>query len=182
MKGAVFTEFIEFVEENYGFDTADVMLEPEEGLEKVYTQGGNYPTEELIGLILSVNETEKVEVEEIVYNFGIYLFPKLVRMAPFLIQDSNKTLDVISKVDSYIHIEVKKLYPEAELPKFKVDKLDSNYLEIEYLSEKRLEILAKGLMMGVAKHFNETIEVELEVIAEEPHTVLFKVRKIVDAH
>ena len=77
MKGAVFTEFIEFVEETYGFETADIMLEPEDGFDKIYTQGGNYPTEELIGLILSVNETMKVEVEEIVYQFGIYLFPKL---------------------------------------------------------------------------------------------------------
>ena len=179
MKGAVFTEFIEFVEESYSFETADRMLEPEDGLEKIYTQGGNYPTEEFIRLIISVHEVENIEVEDIIYQFGIYLFPKLIRMDPSFIKDSTKTLDVISKVDSYIHIEVKKLYPEADLPKFKANKLEDNYLEIEYISEKRLEILAKGLMMGVAKHFNENIEVEMETLTEEPHTVLFKVRKII---
>lgn len=177
MKGAVFTEFIEFVEETFSFETSDIMLEPENGIDKIYTQAGNYPIEELVMMILSVNETEKVEVEDIIYQFGVYLFPKLVRMAPFLVSSAVGTLEVISKVDTYIHIEVKKLYPEADLPKFEVKKLEKDYLEIEYISEKRLEILAKGLMMGASKYFNETIQVDLDVINEEPHTVLFKVKK-----
>jgi hypothetical protein len=179
MKGAVFTEFIEFVEESYGFDTADVMLEPDENSDKIYTQAGNYPFEELVALVLSVHETEKVELEEILFKFGRYLFGKLIRMAPFLISDSNSTIEVISKVDTYIHIEVKKLYPEAELPKFHVLKIEGvEYLEIEYVSEKRLEILAKGLMMGASDYFKESIDVFYEVVNEEPYTVIFKVRKI----
>lgn len=178
MKGAVFTEFIEFVEETYGFDTADVMLEPEDGKNRVYTQAGNYPFEELVELVISVHKTEGVEIGDILYNFGIYLFGKLVRMAPFLIAGSNSTIEAISKVDTYIHIEVKKLYPEAELPKFEVKKLEDDYLEIMYSSDKKLEILAKGLMMGAAKHFNENIEIEYETIQEEPHTVKFQVKRL----
>jgi hypothetical protein len=178
MKGAVFTEFIEFVEETYGFDTSDKMLEPEDGNDKIYTQAGNYPFEELVALVISVHETEGVELEEILFKFGRYLFGKLVRMAPFLISGSNSTIEAISKVDTYIHIEVKKLYPEAELPKFHVIKMEENYLEIEYQSEKRLEILAKGLMMGAGDHFNENIEVDYEVTSEDPHTVVFQVKKV----
>jgi hypothetical protein len=178
MKGAVFTEFIEFVEETYGFDTSDKMLEPTEDCDKIYTQAGNYPFEELVALVLTVVEVEKLEVSEILYQFGIYLFGKLVRMAPFLIHGSKSSLEAISKVDTYIHIEVKKLYPEAELPKFEVTKYTPDYLEMEYISEKQLEILAKGLMIGAGRYFQETLEIDYEVISEDPHTVLFKIKKV----
>ena len=178
MKGAVFTEFIEFVEETYGFDTADTMLEPDGDNEKIYTQAGNYPFEELVALVISVHITEQVEIEEIIYKFGVYLFKKLVHMAPFLVQGSKNTLEVISKVDTYIHIEVKKLYPEAELPKFKVLTFEGNNLEMLYSSDKKLEILAKGLMIGASKYFNEEIVVDYRVVSEEPHTVIFNVQKV----
>ncbi len=178
MKGAVFTEFIEFVEESYSFDTADKMLEPEDGNNKIYTQAGNYPFEELVALVVSVHKTEGVEVGEILYSFGVYLFGKLIRMAPFLMAGAESTIDVISKVDTYIHIEVKKLYPEAELPKFDVTQQSENYLEMIYSSDKKLEVLAKGLMMGAAQHFKEEIEVEYEVLEEEPHTVKFTIKKL----
>ena len=178
MKGAVFTEFIEFVEETYGFDTADIMLEPDSDNEKIYTQAGNYPFTELVTLVLSVHETEKVEIEEILYKFGVYLFGKLVHMAPFLVKGSQSSFEVISKVDTYIHIEVKKLYPEADLPKFKVIKFETNHLEMLYSSDKQLEILAKGLMIGASNYFHETIVVDYKIVSEEPHTVIFTVYKI----
>lgn len=52
MKGLVFTELLEYVENNFGFDMADKIIE-DSNLENdgAYTQAGNYPFEELIKLV-----------------------------------------------------------------------------------------------------------------------------------
>jgi hypothetical protein len=178
MKGVVFTEFIEFTEEEYGFDTADEIVVDENGEDRIFTQGGNYEFEELVALVVSLHKISGDEVNLILFKFGKYLFGRLAKMASFLLKDAESSLELIEKVDTYIHIEVNKLYPDADLPKFRVISKDTNYLEMEYESEKRLEEFGKGLMVGCANYFNETLEINYESKGENPHVSIFKIKKV----
>ena len=52
MRGVVFTELMEFVEDKLGFEVADKMIEKSK-LDNggVFTQGGNYPFKDMVKLL-----------------------------------------------------------------------------------------------------------------------------------
>lgn len=159
MKGVVFTEFIEFVENSFGFDAVDTMIE-DSGLNGVYTQAGNYPFEEMLALIVALSKIQKVEVNELLEKYGEHLFDRLAG----LYQNINKfssAFDIIAHVDNIIHPEVHKLYPDAELPSFRLITQEPNKLTLEYMSNKSLHYLAKGLILGVAKYYKEDLIVTI---------------------
>lgn len=159
MKGVVFTEFIEFIEDQYGFDTVDTMIE-KSGLEAVYTQAGNYPFEEMVALLVALSGEVNLSVNELLEAYGEHLFSILIKLYPHVIQFKS-SFDIISHVDNIIHPEVQKLYPDAELPTFNVKAQDEKRLVLEYKSKKSLQHLAKGLILGAAKHYGENITVTL---------------------
>jgi len=54
---------------------------------------------------------------------------------------------------------VRKLYPDAELPRFYHKQKSDNELTMYYLSSRHFEDLAVGLIIGCLKYFNVTGEV-----------------------
>jgi hypothetical protein len=161
MKGVVFTQFMELVEEKFGFDAVDDMIE-KAGVEGVYTQAGNYQAEELLALVTALSEVTGVEVNDLVFAYGEHLFAILITIYPEPIKMYNSTFEFISHVDHVVHPEVKKLYPDADLPEFETISCDENELKVIYKSTKPLMEFAKGLMVGCAKHYGETIEIFYE--------------------
>jgi hypothetical protein len=83
-------------------------------------------------------------------------------------------------VERYVHLEVKKLYSDAELPSFTCVSPYPGRLEMTYRSARNLPDLAEGLIQGVADHFNERIEVKRERIPEGASTELFIITKLQD--
>jgi len=172
MKGVVFTEFIEFVENNFGFEGSDKMIK-DSGLSGVYTQAGNYPFEEMVALIAALSKEQGIGVDELLEKYGQQLFAKLASLYPHIHKFSS-AFDIITHVDNIIHPEVQKLYPEAELPSFKLIKEDAHKLTLEYISHKSLHHLAKGLILGVAKYYKEDLHVE---IYEDKLPIIIEVTK-----
>ena len=73
------------------------------------------------------------------------------------------TFDFLEKLDGYIHVEVRKLYADAELPKFqKVTPAEANKMVMVYRSSRVFADLAAGLMAGCAAHFGEQITITRE--------------------
>lgn len=163
MKGLVFTELLEYVEENFGFDVADKIIENSK-LENngSFTQAGNYPFEDLIKLVVELSKEIKIEIPKLLEIFGEHMFFRLISLNPQLRNIFNSSLELISNVDNIIHPEVEKLYPGADLPKFNLIEKSSNKIIIDYISEKHLEPFAIGLMKGSAKFFNEKLNIKQE--------------------
>ena len=61
--------------------------------------------------------------------------------------------------EDIIHAEVRKLYPDAELPSFIVEYHDADRLVLLYQSPRHFEDLAEGLMHGCVAHFKEPIRI-----------------------
>ena len=162
MKGVVFTQFIELVEEKFGFDTVDEMIEKTEGVSGVYTQAGNYPAQELLALVGTLSQITGVSVADLAFAYGEYLFPVLITIYEEPIKRYNSTFEFIAHVDQVVHPEVKKLYPDADLPEFETVSQTDDELKVIYKSNKPLMPFAKGLMIGCSKHYNENIEVRFE--------------------
>jgi hypothetical protein len=64
---------------------------------------------------------------------------------------------VLVGIESVIHTEVRKLYPDAELPSFEVMQQSSDELVLDYHSPRCMDDLAHGLIDACIAHFNEPV-------------------------
>ncbi len=161
MKGMVFTAFLEMVEEKFSLQIADSIIEaskvPSGG---AYTSLGTYSHEEIISLVIQLAQQTGIPVTDLVRTFGEYMFGQLAASHPQFIDRNKGALDFLNNVDKYIHVEVRKLYPDAELPAFSYEAPAPNVLVMTYRSSRPFADLAEGLIIGSIKYFDENITVE----------------------
>jgi hypothetical protein len=63
--------------------------------------------------------------------------------------------EFLESIENYIHVEVHKLYPDAELPRFTTRRPGRRSLEMIYQSERSMGDLAEGLIAACLEHFKE---------------------------
>ena len=167
MKGVVFTEFLEMVEERYSLETVDQLIaKAAPGHGGVYTSVGTYPVEEMFALVAALAEVSKLPPPVLLRAFGEHLFGRFVKGYPVLFEGVSGPLDLLKRVDSYIHVEVRKLYPEAELPRFDAVEKSERVLELTYSSPRRLSDFAHGLIAGCGKHFGVPLDIASEDLSD----------------
>ncbi|MFT6899511.1 MAG: hypothetical protein ACJA13_003949 [Paraglaciecola sp.] len=163
MKGLVFTEFFEMVEEKLGFELVEQLIEQTQlATGGAYTSVGTYDHKELLALVGNLHRLTNTPVNDLLETYGQYLFPKLITIAPDIVCQFGNSFELLAAVDSIIHVEVQKLYPEAELPKFSVIKHNEKEMQLTYTSCRPFAYLAKGLILGCSEHYNEKIVVDIE--------------------
>ncbi|UII77112.1 heme NO-binding domain-containing protein [Flagellimonas sp. HMM57] len=176
MKGIVFTEFLEMVESIYGLETVDSLLEncdlPSGG---AYTSVGTYDFNEMVSLIAELSTVKEISQENLLYSFGHHLFVGLVEAHPDVVSSYRTPLGLLNSIEDHIHIHVKKLYPDAELPQFKVLSKTDNSLEMIYSSSRGLYALAHGLIVRTFEHFEKIVEVDYKLMNENGTEVKFAI-------
>ena len=176
MKGIIFTEFLEMVESKFGLETADAIIEsanlPSQG---IYTSVGTYDFNEMVSLITELGTITDIELGELIYTFGHYLFASLGNAHPEVIQSYNSPLALLYSIEDHIHVHVQKLYPDAELPTFKILEKTDTSLTMVYCSTRGLHRLAHGLIEKAFEHFNKTATVSYELLKEDGTEVQFHI-------
>ena len=163
MKGVVFTEFLEMVEEAYSFEMVDRIIEASElGSGGAYTSVGTYDHRELVQLVVNLGRFTDEPVPDLVRRFGEYMFVRFFQMFPVFFAESDTAFSFLAKVEGYIHIEVRKLYPDAELPSLLCETPEPGRFIMCYRSNRDFADLAHGLILGWIAHFGEQIEVRRE--------------------
>jgi len=175
MKGVVFTEFLEMVEDSFSPGVADRIIEasdlPSGG---AYTAVGTYNHAEIVTLVQKLSVETKLSVDELLHTFGKHLFGRFVEGYPGFFEGEQDAFQFLQSVEEYIHVEVKKLYPDAELPSVIATLETPNHLKIIYRSDRNMGDLAHGLIDGCIKHFAEPIEIRRsEASAEAGHATAF---------
>src|SRR5438105_10011774 len=121
MLGLVFTEFVEMVEDHFSAETADAMLSSvPTSYGGAYTAAGYYPHEELVALVVRLSQLTGVPVPELVRAFGRHLLMRFTQLYPAMFERHASFFDFVAAIDGEIHVEVRKLYPQAMLPRFEV--------------------------------------------------------------
>ncbi len=160
MKGIVFTEYLDYVEEQFGLEVTDNMVEksslPNSG---AYTAVGTYDHGEMVELLQQLSLLTGNSIHDLLRGFGESLFHTLAEKYPELVSQASTAFDLLERIDGYIHIEVKKLYPDAELPKFTYEYVSTDQLLLVYESDRGLADLAEGLLRGCFARFGEQISV-----------------------
>ncbi|MCF8364197.1 MAG: heme NO-binding domain-containing protein [Bacteroidales bacterium] len=162
MKGVIFTEFIEMVEDRFGFLLADKIVSasdlPSGG---VYTAVGTYAFEEMQQLLTNLNKETDIETSTLLTVFGKHLFSRFYSLYPHFFVGKKNTFEFLSNIENYIHVEVLKLYPDAQLPAIKTEiSTDGSAMKMIYKSTRKMGDLALGLISGCTQHFKEDIIVE----------------------
>jgi len=165
MKGIVFTTFLELVEEKWGLDMVDDIIDDSD-LESggAYTAVGTYDHVEAVKLVSSLSEKTGVEVAGLLAAFGEYLFGVLIGAHPEFAVGVEHPLDFLEGVERYIHVEVRKLYPDAELPTFQCERKNDDHLIMVYSSGRHFEDLCEGLIKGCVSHFQREASIEREAL------------------
>ena len=178
MKGIVFTEFSEMVESEFSPEILDeIITECDLASQGAYTSVGTYDYTEMIQLVSKLSEKTSIPVDDLLFAFGTYLAKRFAALFPSFFDEAKNVFSFMKSLDNHIHVEVNKLYPDAELPKFKFDDSDPTCLIMEYISKRGFAMFAFGLLTGVINYYNEAIEVEIEQIDGYKHTKFFLKQK-----
>jgi hypothetical protein len=162
MKGIVFTEFLDMVEARFGLAALDQIIErsdlPSGG---AYTAVGTYDHQELVALVGTLASITRTPVPDLLRTYGRHLFGRFAERFPRFFPAEIDCFQFLSGIDSYIHVEVRKLYPDAELPQFDVGRPAENELSLTYRSCRPFGVFAEGLIQGCIEHFGEKIAVDV---------------------
>ena len=154
MKGFIFTNFIDFVEKSFGLEMVDDMISNSDlKSEGIYTAFNSYEFSELQSMLNYVCTKSGLKPEIALEEFGKFVFPYLMGKHSYIIEHYEDPLDLISGIENHIHIEVKKLYEDAELPKFTLVEKTEKQIIIIYQSKRGLTFFAIGLIKQTLNHF-----------------------------
>lgn len=161
MLGIVFTEFFDMVDDVFGDEMLDDIINeaalPNDG---AYTAVGRYNYEEMLRLVTALSNKTGTPVPDLVKVFGEHLFGRFVVGYPDFFTNVDGSIDFLMRIEDHIHVEVKKLYPEANLPTFDHVADKPNSLKLLYKSDRPFADLAEGLIKGCASHFKEELTLE----------------------
>ncbi|GAL65882.1 heme NO-binding domain-containing protein [Jejuia pallidilutea] len=178
MKGIVFTEFLDLVEEKFGLDVVDKII-TESNLESggVYTSVGTYSFSEMLQLLQHLSEHTGIAIDDLLLVYGEHFFSVIETSYPGLLAIYQSPIEMLSSIESHIHVEVRKIYPDAELPTFKIlEKTDSSLVML-YNSSRAMHHFGLGLMNKTFEHFNTTATIVLEKLNKDGTEVKFLINK-----
>lgn len=174
MKGIVFTEYLEFIEDTFGLEIAQRMIDNAALInDGVYTSVGTYNSSELVTMVDELSQLTNIEIPVLLKTYGEHLFSRFAIMYPHFFPKELTINDFFYQIDTYIHVEVKKLYPDAELPLVEVISNKNGVMEIMYSSSRKFGDFAFGLLSGAITHFKQNIEITKSLVEQDGSKVKF---------
>lgn len=162
MKGVVFTELMDMIDQVFGEKIMDDVLDDcHLASGGAYTAAGFYDYRELLEVVGVLSHKTGIPVEDLIYKYGYYLFGRFSEMMPQFFQIPKDAFDFLELLDRHIHVEVRKLYPDAELPHFTAVRSGDRMI-LTYQSKRPLADFASGLIGGCVKHFGGGIGIQAQ--------------------
>ena len=159
----VFTHFLDFVTEQFGPEMADDIIEasalPSGG---AYTSVGTYSHGEMVALVGALAARTGRPADGLVRAFGDRLSDTFAHDFPEFFRRASTLFDFLESIEQHIHVEVRKLYPDAELPTFRTEERSPARLVLLYRSPRRMGHLSEGLITGSARQFGVDVRVRAE--------------------
>ncbi|GAA0711156.1 heme NO-binding domain-containing protein [Aquimarina litoralis] len=177
MKGIVFTEFLQLVEDKFGLEMVDQIIEesnlPSNG---VYTAIGTYEFSEMLSLITNLSKNTNIKTDDLLLTYAEHFFGVLAGGYPQLIERYTDPLDLLESIENHIHVEVRKIYPSAELPTFEVLERTPDSLAMIYKSSRAMYSFGLGLMHKTFEHFNKKAVITCDKLKDDGTEVKFMIQ------
>ena len=181
MKGIILSEFVEFLETSLGDDRAQKIInESQVPSLGAYSRVGLYDYQELIQLLTrTVSETD-TEASILLERFSEHLFTVFKRDYNVFFEGVTSAAEMLTQIDNHIHVEVLKLYPDAELPKFEYTR-DGHQLTLNYQSPRPLATVAQALVSACLKYFGDKETLLNSSIAQDQKSATFVIQTLTRA-
>jgi len=178
MKGIVFTEFLDLVEKKYGLAMVDDLIENSElSSGGVYTAVGTYEFSEMLQLLTRLSTNVQISTDDLLLVYGEHFFQVLVDNYGELLNAYKDPLDLLASIENHIHVEVRKIYPDAELPTFEVIERLEGSLTMDYKSSRSMHRFGLGLMNKTFEYFGRKAEIQTEELNPDGTLVRFHIVK-----
>ena len=178
MKGIVFTEFLELVEDKFGLEVVEQIIEESELESKgEYTAIGTYQFSEMLSLLTNLSSLAKVSVNDLLHVYGLHFFDVLFKHHPTIFEMYSDPIELLSSIEKHIHVHVRKIYPEAELPRFEVKEKSDSKLEMVYHSSRSMYSFALGLMEKTFEHYDSSATIVFDLLKPDGSEVKFTILK-----
>ncbi len=178
MKGIVFTEFLELVEDKFGIEYVDDIISKSNlESEGVYTAIGTYKFSEMVQLLSHLSEKTQLSINDLLYTYGLHFFSVLQNSYNGIIEQYKQPIDLLNAIENHIHVEVRKIYPDAELPTFDVSHKDASRITMLYTSSRGMYSFAKGLIESTFKHYGQEATIEITKLNDAGTEVKFEIQQ-----
>lgn len=158
MKGAVFIALNDMIENDYGMDVWNELLDEVKPESKgIYTSAKDYPDEEIVSFVLAISKKLSLPTQDVTRLFGFELFKELNSKFSIFTEQKDDLFSFLDSIEKVIHVEVRKLFENPSLPTLDCTQLSESEMEISYHSPRKLCFLAEGLIQGAAEHYDEKI-------------------------
>ncbi len=178
MKGVVFVGFFELVEKEFGYEMVDKLIDScELSTDGAYTSVGTYPHSEMVSLVTKLSEFTELPVPVLLKTYAKYFGKAHLRKYAAFYDNAPDTFAFLESIHDHIHVEVKKLYPDAELPHFSSNRISESTLELVYTSSRKMSDFAEGLIEDTALYYGEHVDIGKKLLEEDGSKVLFTITK-----
>jgi hypothetical protein len=165
LKGVIFTELLDFIEARAGLvELEQLIAQSQLASGGAYTAVGDYPHEEAVRIVVAASEHLEIEPGELMRQFGHEIFQAFVKGYPQFFHGIHHAKTFLRGIETHIHNEVRKLYPESDPPSFGVSE-DGESLMLAYTSRRPMAMIALGLIEAAIIHFDDPLVVVREAEA-----------------
>lgn len=188
MKGIIFTEFLDLVEERFGLEMVDqIICQSRLESQGAYTSIGTYNFYEFLQLLHHLSKNKSISIINLLEVYAVQIFSAMDTIHPEVLTSYKNPIEMIAAMNDHIEIifNIKNATPlealEAKsfspLPHFTVKEKTKNLLIIKYTSNRGMQHFWLGLMHEMFKHFNETATIVLEIINKDGTEIKFTINK-----
>jgi Haem-NO-binding len=157
MHGVIFFALQKYVTVRYG-DAAWNATRGAAGVHgRTYLASQAYPDAELVALVTEAAQHAQTSVPVVLEDFGAFMAPSLLHTYRAHLKPQWRTLDVLAHTEATMHKAVRGQDPSADPPYLSCERTSPTEVVITYTSQRRLCAVAKGMVRGVAEHFDERV-------------------------
>tara|TARA_X000000950_G_scaffold189150_1_gene228656 strand:+ start:7132 stop:7683 length:552 start_codon:yes stop_codon:yes gene_type:complete len=156
VKGLIFTELLAMADEAVGEDRVDHVISgcPLSG-GGAYSAVGNYPSSDLIALVQGFSGETGLSVEALQKAFGHWMLKYFSSSYTHFFITKRTAFELLESVEEEIHVEVKKLHQDVDLPTFVSVFPQPGVMVLTYRSRRGLVDFCEGLIEATLDHYGE---------------------------
>jgi len=176
MKGTIFVELVNMAEDAFGEEVVDeVLAKADLDNDGAFTAVGNYPCSELIKIVVAFSDHSGISAEKLQRMFGHWMMDHFVENYAEFFSGKTDSFSLLEAVDGEIHVEVKKLYPDAELPVFATERMGDDQLKLTYSSPRPLVEFCHGMVEACLERYNQTAKIGRCPVAHNANATEFDI-------
>lgn len=158
MHGFIFTRLERFVAGSLDAGPWPALLLDAGVGERAYVPVASYPAHELRDIVVAAARRSGLGVDRVLFDFGRFLAPDLLRNYRHLLAPDWRTLDVLEHTDRVIHAAIRGTRRDATTPRIAVMRASGSAV-VTYQSPHGLCAMGRGIVVGIADHFGESVSV-----------------------